>query len=187
MEVSLHVRFWGELCATNGLKHLCPPVLASGPLEALGRRASEALPLNIMSNMTTAQSARGSWQEPTQDASLTARREDEASYKCITQMIYIPDMALNGENENVIIFHPVGARQQWRGQPRSMSVVLIWPNRWRSWEIHFKSLLFGSCSASKHNVGYRKDPSEHFNTRNYCEDGVYSEIMEWLAPLEKPY
>ena len=44
-----------------------------------------------------------------------ARREDEASYKCITQMIYIPDMALNGENENVIILYPAGAKQQWRG------------------------------------------------------------------------
>ena len=36
---------------------------------------------------------------------MHVRTDDEASYKCITQMIYIPDMALNGENENVIIFH----------------------------------------------------------------------------------
>ena len=36
-------------------------------------------------------------------------QDDDASYKCVTQMIYIPDMALNGENENVIIFHPAGA------------------------------------------------------------------------------
>ena len=61
-------------------------------------------------------------------------------------MIYIPDMALSRENENVIIFYPTGARRQWGEVPKWVSKeIMICPLEaeiHKNKSIHWKLTLF---------------------------------------------